>query len=138
MEKKLRQLIKEAMIAKDKQKQQTYKNILESAQKAAKDKKEEVNDSYIISAVKKEIKQLNDLLQYCTEGSDKYTETTRNIEIAKTLLPETVSDDEVLKYLVDNNLDKNIGVCMKALKSNFGDKLDSKAASGVVKEYINS
>ena len=63
MEKKLRELIKQAMIEKRKtgksNKYQTYKNILETAQKIAKEKKSDVTDSIILEATKKEIKQAN-------------------------------------------------------------------------------
>lgn len=58
MEKKIRTLIKDSMINKDKVALTTYKSVLENAQKLAKDKKEDVNDSYIITSIKKEIKQL--------------------------------------------------------------------------------
>lgn len=53
MEKKIRTLIKDSMINKDKVALTTYKSILENAQKLAKDKKEDVNDSYIITSIKK-------------------------------------------------------------------------------------
>lgn len=137
MEKKLRGLIKNAMISKDKQKQVTYKNILEKAQKTAKDSKVNVSDSIIFDAIKKEIKQLYDLLRYCQEGTDKYNETVQNIELCKSLLPSMADKDTMLKYLIDNNIDKNIGSCMKALKSNYKDSFDGKEANLATKEYIN-
>ena len=56
MEKQLRDLIKKAMIEKDKLAQLTYKSILENAQKLAKEKKEDVNDSYIISAANQTVR----------------------------------------------------------------------------------
>ena len=62
----LRTNIKNAMIAKKNNpnietitKYQTYKNILETAQKIAKDKRIDITDSIIVDAAKKEIKQLN-------------------------------------------------------------------------------
>jgi uncharacterized protein YqeY len=137
MESKLRELIKQSMLSKDKNKTTLYKNILESAQKSAKEKNESLNDSYIISAVKKEIKQMEDLLTFCKDRPEKYNETTENIKLASELLPKAVDNDTVRNYLVENNLDKNMGVCMKALKAKFGDALDSKSASQVVKEYIS-
>lgn len=136
MEKKLRELIKNAMIAKDKQSQTTYKNILEKAQKAAKDDKSEINDTYIINAAKKEIKQINDLLEYCEVGSDRYNECKKNIQLCEELLPQMASEDDILNYLSESNLEKNMGICMKALKSKFGDALDGKIASMTVKKYI--
>jgi uncharacterized protein YqeY len=138
MEEKLRNLIKQSMLAKDKNKTTLYKNILENAQKSAKEKNENLNDSYIVSAVKKEIKQMEDLLAFCKDRPEKFAETSENIKIATELLPQSVDNETVKAYLVDNNLDKNMGVCMKALKAQFGDTLDSKSASQVVKEYISN
>lgn len=138
MEKQLRDLIKKAMIEKDKLAQLTYKSILENAQKLAKEKKEDVNDSYIISATKKEIKQLEDLLKYCEEGSDKYDETKTKIELAEDILPRMTSKEDIMNYLVSENVEKNMGACMKALKLRFKDSLDGRLASGVVKEYISA
>lgn len=138
MEKKIRTLIKDSMINKDKVALTTYKSILENAQKLAKDKKEDVNDSYIITSIKKEIKQLEDLLSYCKDGTDKYAETKRKIDIATSLLPQMTSEDEILDYLTSNKVEKNMGLCMKVLKVKFKDTLDGKMASQVVKKYINS
>lgn len=138
MEKMLRDLIKKAMIEKDKLAQLTYKSILENAQKLAKEKKEDVNDSYIISAAKKEIKQLDDLLKYCEENSPKFVETKDKIALAEGILPRMTSKEDMMYYLVSMKMEKNMGVCMKALKLRFKDSLDGRIASGVVKEYINA
>lgn len=138
MEKMLRDLIKKAMIEKNKLAQLTYKSILENAQKLAKEKKEDVNDSYIISAAKKEIKQLEDLLKYCEENSPKFAETRDKIALAEGILPSMTSKEDIMYYLVSMKMEKNMGVCMKALKLRFKDSLDGRIASGVVKEYINA
>lgn len=138
LEQKLRELIKEAMKNHKEEVKLTYKSILENAQKLAKEKKEEVNDSYIIASAKKEIKQLTDLLEYCEQNSDKYEEANRKIDLAKGILPKMAETDEIRDYLVTNNIDKNMGICMKTLKEHFKDSLDGKQASKVVKEYINN
>lgn len=138
MEKMLRDLIKKAMIEKNKDAQLTYKSILENAQKLAKEKKEDVNDSYIIAAAKKEIKQLEDLLKYCKEDSSKFVETKAKITLAEGILPRMTSKDDIMNYLVSENVEKNMGICMKSLKSRFKNSLDGRVASGVVKEYMNA
>lgn len=138
MEKILRDLIKKAMIEKNKLAQLTYKSILENAQKLAKEKKEDVNSSYIISAAKKEIKQLEDLLSYCKEGTEQYNEVKAKVELAEGILPRMASKEDIIYYLETENIEKNMGACMKALKLRFKDSLDGRIASGVVKEYINA
>lgn len=143
MEKKLRELIKQAMIEKKNTGNdipyQTYKNILEKAQKSAKDAKENfISDYRIFEAVKKEIKQLEDTLSFCKPGDNHYENTSVCIEIARQLLPAQVSNEEILNFLRSNNIAKNMGVCMKALKEHFDNSFDGKTASAVVKEYISA
>lgn len=136
MEQKLRDLIKQAMLEKNTEKKQTYKNILETAQKIAKEKKTEVTDSLIFDAAKKEIKQINDLLAYVTETDEKYKVLVQNKEYAESILPKMVSEQEILDFLTKNNIDKNMGTCMKALKAEFKDSLDGKLASQTVRKYL--
>lgn len=136
MEKKLRELIKQAMLEKNTEKKQTYKNILETAQKIAKEKKTEVTDSLIFDAAKKEIKQINDLLEYVKETDDKYTVLVQNKEYAESILPKMVSEQEILDFLTTHSIEKNMGICMKALKAEFKDSLDCKLASQTVRKYL--
>ena len=142
MERKVRSLIKEAMMEKNKNKIQnkqiTYKSILENAQKYAKnDGNREVTNADFTKAAKNEIKSLEDLKQYVKDGTDKAVEIAEKISYCEVLLPKMVSKDEILAFLEENDVDKNIGVCMKTLKAQFGDALDGKMAQSVAKEYIS-
>ena len=136
MEQKLRELIKQAMLEKNTEKKQTYKNILETAQKIAKEKKTEVTDSLIFDAAKKEIKQINDLLAYVKETDDKYKVLVQNKEYAESILPKMVSEQEILDFLTTHSIEKNMGTCMKALKAEFKDSLDGKLAAKATKKYL--
>ena len=136
MEQKLRELIKQAMLEKNTEKKQTYKNILETAQKIAKEKKTEVTDSLIFDAAKREIKQINDLIAYVKETDNKHKVLVQNKEYAESILPKMVSEQEILDFLTSNNIDKNMGTCMKALKAEFKDSLDGKLASQATKKYL--
>ena len=137
MEIKIRSLIKEAMIKKNKNKQITYKSILENAQKIAKKTNTAVTDEMIVTATKNEIKQLKDLLEFCTAGSDKYNETTEKIKFCESVLPKMATEDEIMEFLISNIIEKNMGICMKALKEKFGANMDGKMASMIAKEYVN-
>ncbi len=131
--------LKEKLETKNDTKYSVYKNILDKAQKDAKEKKTEIiTDDYVITAARKELKQLEDTLSYITKESDndRFLKLTESIDIVNGFLPKSISEDEILKYLKDNNIDKNMGVCMKTLKNKFGASLDGKTASKVVKEYI--
>lgn len=144
MEQKLRLLIKTAMVAKHKAKSietevryQTFKNILENAQKVAKEKKCDVTDSMIIDAAKKEIKQLNDLKAFCDNDEKRKQEIKIGITTANELLPEMISEDQIKEFVVSypGGL-KSIGDAMKALREKYGDALDNKLASQVVRECL--
>ena len=137
MEAKIRSLIKEAMLEKNKNKQITYKNILECAQKIAKRTNSAVTDEMIISAIKNEIKQLNDLIGFCPVGSEKMAEANEKVKYCEAVLPKMASEREIMEYIVSNNADKNIGACMKLLKSHFGANMDGKMASNVARQYVS-
>lgn len=137
MELKIRNLIKEAMKEKNEFKKATYKSILENAQKNAKMTNSEVTDDHFVKSIKNEIKQLTDLLEYCTEGTDKYNEIKEKISYCEAVLPKMASEEDIKNFLVENNIEKNIGACMKAIKANFGNSFDGKIAQKVAREYIN-
>ena len=135
MEKTIRELIKVAMIEKNKDKQITYKSILENAQKIAKRDNRDLTDDDIINAIKNEIKQLSDLAEYVEAGTDAHKTITNKINYCYIILPKMATPEEIKSHLVNNNIDKNMGACMKALKEHFGANMDGKIASGVAKEY---
>lgn len=137
MERRVRELIKEAMRTKNENAKITYRSILENALKIAKnDNNRAVTDDDFIRATKNEIKQLNDAAQYVKNDPIKAIVFAEKISYASTLLPETVTERQIMEYLVENDVDKNIGICMKTLKAVFGSSLDGKMAQGVVKQYI--
>ena len=54
------------------------------------------------------------------------------------ILPKMASETELMDYLNLNSVEKNMGACMKALKSEFGANMYGRIASMVAKNYINS
>lgn len=147
MEKKLRDAIKEAMIVKSKDNStvnveiyKTRKNILETAQKIAKEKQTDITDSMIYDAAKREIKQLADVLQYCGGKTEKQELINKCVTEAEIWLPEMTSEKEIVDFVEiykrENKDNFNIGSVMKALKEKYQDNLDSKLASNIVKSMI--
>lgn len=137
MEQKIRQLIKEAMLTKNKNMQITYKSILDGALKIAKaDGNRAMTNADITKAIKNEIKQLNDLLAYVKDDEIRKTEIKDKLSYCEAVLPAQVSEEAIMEFLTTNKVEKNIGVCMKTLKSHFGESLDGKTAQQVVKKYI--
>lgn len=140
---KLREEIKKAMILKketgNSNRYMVLKSILEKAQKVAKEKRQEDNitDTMIVDAARKEIKQLEDLKQYCKEGTEKYNEVIEKMNVAKELLPTMITRKQVEEFISNHKEEiNNIGQGMKLLSSEFGDKLDKKEASMILKELL--
>ena len=138
MEKKLRELIKQSMINKDKIKQTIYKSILDGAQKIAKQTNSSVSDEMIIKAIKNEIKQLTELQKYCENDICRLAEIRVKTQYCEELLPKMATKEDMLRFLNFNAIDKNIGTCMKALKEQFGSLFDGKTAQEAVKSYIGT
>ena len=137
MEAKVRHLIKEAMIQKNETAKITYKSILENALKIAKaDGNRAVTNDDFVKATRNEIKQLKDLYEYAKTDEVRAKEITEKIEYCEFILPEQITEDQIVDYLTSNNIEKNIGVCMKSLKAHFGSNLDGKMAQTVVRQYI--
>lgn len=137
METLIRGLIKQSMIEKNKNKTITYRSILENAQKIAKKTNDDVTDEMIITSTKNEIKQLEDLLKFCKIGTDRYNETNQKIVYCKEILPKMASEQEIMNYLIENQIGKNIGTCMKSLKAQFDANMDGKLAANIAKQYIS-
>lgn len=137
MQNKVRQLIKQAMIDKNENAKTTYKSILDNALKIAKnDGNREVTNDDFIKAAKNEVKQLNDLLEYVKNDTERSNEINEKLKYCDAILPQMVTAEQITEYLTTNNIEKNIGVCMKSLKTKFGSTLDGKMANGIVRQYI--
>lgn len=137
METKVRQLMKQAMIDRNENAKITYRSILENALKIAKnDGNRAVTDDDFIKAAKNEVKQLNDLFEYVKNDVVRSAEITEKLSYCQTILPQMVTEDQIVDYLTTNNIEKNIGVCMKSLKAQFGSALDGKVANTIVRQYI--
>ena len=139
MQNKIRQLIKQAMIDKNENVKTTYKNILDNALKIAKnDGNREVTNDDFIKAAKNEVKQLNDLYEYVKTDPVRAAEIEEKLTYCEAILPKMITAEEIIEYLTSNNIEKNIGVCMKSLKAKFGNTLDGKMANRIVRQYIEN
>ena len=143
MENKVRGLIKTAMIEKNEVAKLTYKSVLDGALKLAKmDGNRAVKDEDFIKAAQNEIKSYKDLEDILNKNpkanKTRIEEAETKIKLCEVLLPTMATEDEIREYLTANNVEKNIGVCMKTLKAQFGATLDGKMANAIVREYIDT
>lgn len=81
-----------------------------------------LTDQDIIKIIEKEIKQINDTLQYLKDGN-QINEEKLKIQYLEKFIPEEMSEDEVKNILIElinkNNIDKNkIWDIMKIAKEN--------------------
>lgn len=130
--------IKTAMKEKDTDKKDVLKQVQIKVQADSKENKKEITDEMVLSAITKELKQLNQTKDAIASKPDTplYQSTKRKIGILGTYLPEQMSVEEIkaeIKKLMMDNPDvtggKLTGLVMKALKG--------KADNKTIKECID-
>lgn len=143
MHSKVKNDIKEAMKAKDSVKKDCLRNVLGKAQEMAKEKKcdtDAIPDDMIISAVQKEVKQLNQTinnLKGC-EDTNLYKVSELQIEILKDYLPKQMDQKEVeeaVAWILGDNPPADFGKRMKYVMKELNGKADSKLIRKVVENY---
>jgi len=135
---KLIELKKEMMKLKriDKSKADTLMMLIDTIEKMAKSKnpKNPEPDLFVVDGLKKYIKQVEDAKK---NGMDVEDELKFLKELGKDILPETMSESQLLhiitEYKIDNP-DVKIGQIMGYLKKNFGNQVDMKMASNIVNQ----
>ena len=112
----------------DKTKANALMMLVDSAQKIAKEKGEEVSEKHIQDAAKKLAKMAKESIEAGME------EAKKELEIYESFLPKTLSEDEtkkVIQEIIDEIGGKNMSEIMKRLKAR-GD-IDLALASKIIK-----
>ena len=93
----------------------------------------EITDTLIVSKIKKNIQ--NCLANFSISDQQKYVDEA---DFFNRYLPKMVSDEEVLQFIENSKASGNdtMGGIMKALKETYGQFLDGKRASQLVKESL--
>lgn len=106
------ELIKNATLSKDRVALNAYKNLKAEFQKVqtAKDYSGEWTSELELKTIAKYVKSLEDAILQFSEShrDDLITEYTDELEVLKKLLPEPVSSQEILNYLLSYEMQKNI------------------------------
>lgn len=157
---KIDQLIKEALLAKDKVALNVYKNLKSELQKVLTAKNApEYSETLFVQVTAKYAKSLEDAVLQFSEAhrEDLVAEYSDELEVLRKLLPEPVSesdlyvfigkDKEYFSQFTEEYLDENgkvtrgiqipkkeMGNAIKHLKSKF-PQADGKLISTIVKEY---
>ncbi len=112
----------------DKTKANALMMLVDSAQKIAKEKNEEVSEKHIIDAAKKLAKMAKESIEAGME------EAKKELEIYEQFLPKMLGEEEtkkIIQNIIDEIGGKNIGEIMKRLKQR-GD-VDMGLANKIIK-----
>ena len=146
------QLIKEALLAKDKIALNAYKNLKSELQKVLTAKNApEYSEALFIQVTAKYAKSLEDAILQFSEAhrDDLVASYTSELEVVKKLLPEPVKESQICSELLEwakSNYEmglstkilipkKDMGSAIKYLKSKF-PTADGKMISEIVKKYL--
>lgn len=143
---RIREDLKTAMKEKNTVQRDVLKMVLNKANMIAKDAKIETpTDEMVISAIKKENKQLQDTIDILEKNdktdSELYAESKQKMSILNGYLPAQLDEEtlrrEILGFLVTNGIDMtNRGMIMKAVMPAFKDKADGKLINQVVTKIL--
>lgn len=136
--------MKEAMKNHDTITKNTIQSIRASILQEEKDKQIEATDTDIENIIMKEKKKRQDALEQFEKAGreDLIMQTKGEIQILEGYLPEQISPEdlelEVAKIInqVDAHSIKDMGIVMRAAKEQFGNQVDGKELSEVVKRKL--
>ena len=108
-------------------------------------KKEKLDDSEVLSAIKKQIKQRQDSIEQFTKGArlEMAEKEKKEAGILKTYLPAELSTDEIKKVIEEaicsTNAQgiKDMGRVMKEVTAKVSGHADGKLLSGLVRERLS-
>lgn len=101
-----------------------------------------VTDEDVISALRKVIKQCNDMLAVAPETSEQYKGALNEKELLSSVLPQETSVQDIKEAIVtlmsseEDFSMKQMGKIMSHLTTTFGTALNKAVASQEIKKYL--
>ncbi len=140
MKQKLQEDLKVAMKSGDKLRTMTIRGILSEITRIEKDVCREANEAEIVQVIKRERARRDEALEFARKGKrdDLVIQYEGEAKILDGYLPTAVSEGEV-KAAIAGQIESGatqMGPIMKALKEQFGARLDGKIASELVKQAL--
>ena len=140
MKEKLQGDLKAAMKAGDKLRLMTIRGVLAEVTRLEKDVRREANDDEIVQIIKRERARRDESLEFARRGKrfDLVTQYEAEAKILESYLPAGVGEAELNAAVAAQVAAgvNQIGPMMKALRDQFGARLDGKMASAAVKAAI--
>jgi len=137
---KLQDDLKAAMKAGDKLRMMTIRGILSEITRIEKDVRREANETEIVQVIKRERARRDEMLEYARKGArdDLVAQNEAEAKILDGYLPAALGADEVNAVIAAQIAAgvKQMGPLMKALRDQFGPRLDGKMASDLVKQAL--
>ena len=140
MKAKLQADLKNAMKSGDKLRVMTIRGILAEITRIEKDVCREANEAEIVQVIKRERARRDEALEFARKGKrdDLIAQNEGEAKILDEYMPKAVGENEV-KAVIAAQVSAGvtqIGLIMKALKDQFGARLDGKTASDLVKQAL--
>jgi uncharacterized protein YqeY len=137
---KLQGDLKAAMKAGEKLRLMTVRGVLAEVTRLEKDVRREANDDEIVQIIKRERARRDESLEFARRGKrfDLVTQYEAEAKVLETYLPAGVGEAELNAAVAAQVAAgvNQIGPIMKALRDQFGARLDGKMASAAVKSAI--
>jgi uncharacterized protein len=137
---KLQGDLKTAMKAGEKLRLMTVRGVLAEVTRLEKDVRREANDDEILQIIKRERARRDESLDFARRGRrfDLVTQYEAEAKILESYLPAGVGEEELNAAVAAQVAAgvNQIGPIMKALRDQFGARLDGKMASAAVKAAI--
>ncbi len=132
--------LKTAMKARDTARVMTIRGVLTEITRLEKEVIREANENEIVQILKRERARREEALGFARQGNrpDLVTQNEAEARILDAYIPAGVGADEI-RALIDSKLaagTAQMGPLMKALKDEFGARLDGKLASELVREAL--
>jgi uncharacterized protein YqeY len=137
---KLQNDLKTALKGGDKLRLMTVRGILSEITRLEKDVRREAEEAEIVQIIKRERARRDESLEFARRGKryDLITQYEAEAKILEAYLPDAVGEEE-LNAAVAAQISEGanqIGPIMKALRDQFGARLDGKMASAAVKAAL--
>ena len=140
MKQKLQGDLKAAMKSRNERRTMTLRGVLAEITRVEKDVCREANENEIVQILKRERARRDEALEFAKKANraDLISQNEIEAKILDSYIPAGVAPEEV-KTAIDRHLAAGIaqiGPMMKALREEFGARLDGKLASELVKEAL--
>jgi len=138
---KLQEELKLAMKAGDKLRVMTLRGALTEITRLEKDVRRSANETEIIQILKRERARRHEAIEFARKGGrqDLVDQNQTEAQILEGYLPAALGSDEI-KAAIRTQIAagaSQIGPIMKALRDQFGARLDGKMASELVKQALH-